>query len=139
MSNIRNEIIEMQAIYETDTFGMVVEPVLDISQPLMTLLAWTLLFFMSFPANLFDWYITKEAGLACKDMHGEEWEAFSQYAATGRGNPIAAFDWDRLCYNPKQCGIIELTNPNMTSSGSSAGAAMAATSTWYMAYQYKKS
>ena len=36
--------------------------------------------------------------------------AFSEWAATGRNDPMTGFDSERTCYNPTQCGYITLGN-----------------------------
>lgn len=106
---------------------MVLEPVLDISQPLMTLIAWTILFFITLPATIYDEMSIAAAN--CKSEFGEGWEALSPYAVTGRGNPMLAMEWDKSCYNPTDCGIIPIKNTNHDSTE--------AAENYFMAYQYK--
>jgi hypothetical protein len=37
---------------------MIVEPAMDITQPLMTFIMWSILFAITIPAAIFDWWMT---------------------------------------------------------------------------------
>ena len=66
----------------------IVEPVMDITQPLMTFIMWSILFAVTIPAALFDYWVTEYYDSNCKMLYGEDWRAFSKFASTGRNDML---------------------------------------------------
>lgn len=110
---------------------MIVEPVMDISQPLMTFIMWSIMFAITVPAALFDWWQTSFYDSQCKVAYGNEWKAFSVFASTGRNDMLSMFDTSpRPCYNPTQCGFVRMRNDNV---------AQTSTYDYYLKYIYDPS
>lgn len=88
----------------------VIEPVLTFDQTFMTFLMWTFMPFLVIPAAVLDYFTTMWATRRCKQAYGETWKAFSEWASQGRNDPMGGFSTDRYCYNPAECGYIQLGN-----------------------------
>ena len=92
---------------------IIIEPVLDISQPFMTFLMWSVLAAVTIPAAIYDWWQTTMYNAQCETTYGKDWKAFSVFASTGRNDMMKMFSSERRpCYNPTQCGLIRVQNDN---------------------------
>ena len=92
---------------------------------------WSIMFWLTVPAAIFDWWQTSFYDSNCKSMYGEEWKAFSKFAATGRNDVMLMLDTSaRPCYNPTQCGFIHVKNDNI---------AQTSTYDYYLNYVYDAS
>ena len=86
--------LEKYSILQTDSTVypyFIIEPALDITQPLMTFLMWSVLFFIFVPAAIFDYIAVQIQNSECMNAHGPEWRAFSMWAATGRNDITGIF------------------------------------------------
>jgi len=84
---------------------------------------------MTLPATIID--EMANAAAMCPLEFGEGWKPLSPYAITGRGNPMLAAQWERMCYNPTQCGIIPIKNTNHVENSTDW------LDSYNLAYQYK--
>jgi len=106
----------------------IVEPVMDFSQPFMTFLMWSILFAVTIPAAIFDWWMTSYYDSHCKSVYGADWKAFSKFASTGRNDMLMMFNTDeKPCYNPTQCGMVRMRND---------GESQTSTYNYYLKYIY---
>ena len=98
---------------------IIIEPVLDLSQPLMTFIMWSVLSAVTIPAAIYDWWMTTVYDSQCQTTYGPDWKAFSVFASTGRNDMMKMFSSERRpCYNPTQCGLIRVKNANVATTDS---------------------
>lgn len=86
----------------------IIEPNIEVTTLIITFLMWSAMYFISIPAAVADYIWTEYNTQSCKRAFGQEWRAFSEWAATGRSDMLSMFNYDRPCYNPTKCGYIPL-------------------------------
>lgn len=90
--------------YPADDESGIPYPIMDLTTDfmgiIMTFIFWTNFWFVMIPAATFDWFSTWYHDKLCKTTYGEEWEAWSEFAAGGRVGIMIFYKWWKPCVNP---------------------------------------